>query len=109
MTGIPSLLLSKFVPLLRMDGSSGISRHEHWSLSVNTEGIDGERKGGAHGQGPKATAFWNPGSKWHLLLLWPKKEQVHLFDSFADIRIRLVSEKKLFSSSGGLLFCKEYV
>lgn len=56
----------------------------------------GKRKGGACDQGPQAMAFWIPGSRWHLLLLWPRKEKVHFFYRFADVRI-LASEKKALS------------
>ena len=70
----------------------------------------GDREGGALDQGPEATALWSLRSRWHLLLLRPKKELVHPFYSFADIRIRPVNEKKtIFLPSGGLLFCKECV
>lgn len=57
----------------------------------------GKRKGGACDQGPKAMAFWIPGSRWHWLLLWPRKEEVHLFYSFSDVRITPANEKKALS------------
>lgn len=50
---------NKFVLLssLQKDSSIGSSCHKHSSLSVNTKGVDGKGRGGAHGQGPKATTF----------------------------------------------------
>lgn len=79
MTDTPSLLPQQVCPVTNGQQQQHLLPQALEPV-CNSAGIMGERKGGARDQGPKATAFWNPGSKWHLLQLWPKREQVHLCD-----------------------------
>lgn len=48
------------------------------------------------GSGSRGHSLWIPESKWHMRLLW-SKEGVHLFCSFADVKILPASEKKALS------------